>query len=149
MASTLAATSAWKRRRPLEAGTTSASRKARTAASSSVAFGRSCMSAALLHQLEQLPLHLRRAAAQARQLDVRHPAQERLRLHDADHAPLQVAVDLPPAHGRPVDPRAARLLVGAQEALAVAEPAGRLVVVAEPPGPHAEPAEVLEGIAGV
>src|SRR5207247_1043854 len=148
MARTLAATRAWKRFTPSSSATTSASRKSRTAASSSRAVGRSCTSGAL-GQVEQLELGLGRPPAEARELDALHAREEGLHLHDADDPPLEVAEDLPPPHRGRVDAAAGRALVSRKEAGAVREPADGVVVGAEAPRAHAEPAEVLHRVADV
>src|SRR3990170_1243046 len=66
-------------------------------------------------QVQQLPLHLRAAAAQARQFDARILAGEMaLGLHQTGHSPLEIAHDLPVTHRRRLDAPAAGLLVGRQ-----------------------------------
>ena len=78
----------------------------------------------------------------------RQPGQVGGGLHHADHPPLQGAEHLPPVQLGGVDRAAARRLVGGEQLLAAAEPAGR-VGRAEAPRPHAEPAEVLDRVAEV
>src|SRR5438552_16092830 len=148
MARTLAATRAWKRFTPSSSATTSASRKSRTAASSSRAVGRSCTSGAL-GQVEQLELGLGRPPPEARELDALHTGEERLHLHDADDPPLEVAEHLPPADGGRIHPPASGAFVRRKEAGAVGESAGGHCIGAEPPRAHAEPAEVLHRVADV
>src|SRR2546426_9176288 len=125
----------------------SSSRKVRTAASSSRTVGRSCTSA--LREREELELHLRHPAAEARELDVLHAGEEGMRLHDADDAPLEVTEHLPPAHDRRIDPHTGGTPVGSEEPLPVAETTDRVLVGAEAPRAHAEPAEILHRVAHV
>src|SRR5207247_2641748 len=148
IARTLAATRARKRVTPSSAGTTSASRNSRTAVRSSRAVGRSCTSGPF-GQVEELELRLGRPAPEARELDALHPGEERLHLHGADDAPLEVAEDLPPAHGCRIDADPGGALVHRHEGGAVAQPAHGVGVSAEAPGADAEPAQGLERIADV
>src|SRR5262249_568765 len=90
-----------------------------------------------VHQIEQLQLHLARPAAEARELDVAHAAEEGLGLHERHDPPAQVAEHLPPAHHGRIDRRAAGALVGGEEALALAQPPDRRRGT-EAPRPHAE-----------
>src|SRR5262249_52770116 len=63
--------------------------------------------------------------------------------------PLQVAEHFPEMDAGTVDRRAAALLVGAEELLALADATNRLVVAAKAPGAHAHPAQVLGSVADV
>src|SRR5206468_2509929 len=109
------------------------------------------------HQVQQLPLRLRRPPADRRQLQ-RPPRRERLparlveevaRLADADDPPAQVTEQLPPVDCLPVDRAAPGLLVGLEQLLPLADAAHGPVVVAETPGAHADPRQVLHRIADV
>ena len=100
-------------------------------------------------QAEHVPLVLAHPPADGGELHrAGRPAQVAPRLHDADHAPLERAERLPPAQGLEVDRPAAGRLVGRRQLLAGGHAAGRQRR-AEPPRPHAEPAEVLHRVAEV
>src|ERR1700722_14246279 len=68
-------------------------------------------------------------------------------LADRYYAPAQIAEDLPEARRFGIDGGAARIFVSAKKIFASAEPSDRFLIVAETPGTHAHPAEVLHRIA--
>ena len=160
--SALAATRAWNASRPSVPVRTSPSTHSRTASSSSAMVGRSCtrrrrrlagrgpaLERRPGEQAEHVPLVLAHPPADGGQLHrAGRAAQVAPRLHDAHHAPLEGAERLPPAQGVEVDRPAAGRLVGRRQLLPGGDPAGRQRR-AEPPGPHAEPPEVLHRVAEV
>src|SRR5829696_6015563 len=109
----LRATRNWKRSQSGTCGSTSSVRKSAIASSSSPAVGRSCIAPPTpsVDQAQDLVLGLGRAPADRGQLLAAHLAVEvGLRLHDGDHAPAQVAEDLPEAPVLPRDGEALRLV---------------------------------------
>ena len=106
---------------------TSPSRNSATAATSSAAVGRPLQSGhgALLQQVEHIPFGFADPPSDRGQLHRPGlPGQVPLGLVAADHAPAQRGQHQPPVQRRTVDAGAAGLLVGRQEVLDAAEPAG-------------------------
>ena len=120
------------------------------AASSSGASGRSCTSgSALPDHRQQVPLGLARAPADGGELERPALAREvHAGLEDADDAPANVAEHLPEAQllRAHVGPPAARRPRAGARACPSPRPGGRR---SEPPRADAEPAEVLDRVAGV
>ena len=93
---------------------------------------------------------LTRRPIAASSTDAGLPGQVALGLESADDAPAQRGHGQPPAKRIAVDGRARGLLVGGQKALDAAESAcAERLGRAEPPGPDAEPGQVLVDLAGV
>src|SRR5690606_21540728 len=148
MRTTFAATRAWKRAGPSRAGTAVSSRKRSTAASSSMAVGRSFMpllagwgmplvragSRLFSQEAQQLVLRLHGAPAQRRQLHRAHaPVEVHARLHHEHERELEAPERLPEAQRLAVDLGAALALVGLDHLLARAD-APRRQRRAEAPG---------------
>jgi len=95
-----------------------------------------------------IPVQFLQSPADASQFDALYESVDvSTRLADSDYAPAQITEDLPEARGFRIDGGAAGFLVGAEEILARAEPADRLLIVSETPGAHAHPSDVLHRIA--
>ena len=147
-AQTLAATRTLKRCSRGTSGRSSANRYSATESRSSAAVGRSCIRTR--HQLEQVPLGLADPAAERGELvAASHAGQVVVGLAGADHCPLDVPERLPVAH--PIRGRRARRRPPRRPRRIIELPHARhrAVVVAEPPGADAEPADVLGRIAEV
>src|SRR5580692_9995991 len=102
----------------------------------------------LLNEIQQLQFSFCRPPSDAGQFDTLHESVDMsTRLTDGDYAPAQIAEDLPEARSFRIDCGAAGFFVRAKEILASAESSDRFLIVAETPGPHAHPSDVLHRIA--
>ena len=100
-----------------------------------------------VQHLQQVPLHLARAAPDHGELDrAARAGQVRERLHHTDHAPPQRARQLPAAQRRAVHLHAGMAFVGGRELLPRAQAGGGPVGAREAPRGSAQPAEVLERV---
>src|ERR1700722_20840674 len=98
----------------------------------------------LFNEIQQLQFSFRSSPSDTGQFDALHESVDmRTCLADGDYAPAQITEDLPEARRFRIDGSAAGFFVCAEEVLAGAEPADRFLIVAETPGAHAHPADVL------
>src|SRR5207253_1006471 len=124
-------------------GSTSPARNSFTASRSSSASGRSRM----LDPIQQLVLHLRREAAENRELDAPvEPVQVPARLREAADCPLDVAEDLPDVELVQGQLAAGELLIPPQIRLDFADAAEPQIVGAEAPRADERPRHVLRGV---
>src|ERR1700688_2423338 len=102
----------------------------------------------LFNEIQQLQFSFHSPPADTSQFDALNESVDmRTSLADGDYAPAQIAEDLPEARRFRIDIGAAGFFVSAEEILAGAEAADRLLIVAETPGAHAHPSDVLHRIA--
>src|ERR1700691_4294430 len=102
----------------------------------------------LFDQIQQLEFRFWGSPADTSQFDTLYESIDMSAgLTDRDYAPAQIAEDLPKACRFGIDGDPAGPFVCAEEILASPEPADRLLIVAESPGAHAHPSDVLHRIA--
>src|SRR5262245_29142433 len=109
------------------------------------------MSAVLpVDQAQDLPLGLRRAAADRRELDVRsHAVEVAAELEQREDSPAEIPEELPEAQRVRVDRVPGGALVGLEQLVAPPDTAAGELVVSEAPRADAQPAQILDRIADV